>query len=425
MRKFLTLFALIIGVASAAPLNVVYIISDDHAWTDYSFMGHPQVKTPHIDALAKEALTFRRGYVPSSLCCPSLATILTGKYPSQHKITSNDPPMPQGMKPPQFQKSKAFQDGRERINKHMDAQFTLPRMLTEKGYLAMQTGKWWQGDFSRGGFTHGMTKGGRHGDAGLDIGRKTMKPIDDFLDLSIAQKKPFFLWYAPLMPHDPHTPPQRLLEKYKALTPSIHQARYWAMIEWFDESIGQLRESLKQRGLADNTLIVYVADNGWIQSLDNPKYAPKSKQSPYDGGLRTPIFFHLPSKLKAEQAKELAISIDIMPTVLSVLGISSNEKMPGIDLTKVDLRTARGAIHGACYTHNARDIDKPSANLRWNWIISKEWKLILPDPSETGAVVELYQILEDPKETKNLASEKPELVKSLTDEWQTISAPTR
>ena len=114
-----------------------------------------------------------------------------------------------------------------------------------------------------------------------------------------------------------------------------------------------------------------------------------------------------------------------MPTVLSVLGISSNEKMPGVDLTKVDLRSARGAIHGACYTHNARDIDKPSANLRWNWIISKEWKLILPDPSETGAVVELYQILEDPKETKNLASEKPELVKSLTEEWQTISAPTR
>lgn len=425
MHKFLTLFALIIGVASAAPLNVVYIISDDHAWTDYSFMGHEQVKTPNIDALAQEALTFRRGYVPSSLCCPSLATILTGKYPSQHKITSNDPPMLKGMKPAQFYQSKGFLEGRERINKLMDAQRTLPRILTEKGYLAMQTGKWWQGEFSRGGFTHGMTKGGRHGDAGLDIGRKTMKPIDDFLDLSIAQKKPFFLWYAPLMPHDPHTPPQRLLEKYRKFTPSIHQARYWAMIEWFDESIGQLRESLKQRGLAENTLIVYVADNGWIQSQDNPKYAPKSKQSPYDGGLRTPIIFHLPSKIKAEQAKELAISIDIMPTVLSVLGIDAHEALPGIDLTKAENRTARSAIHGSCYTHNARDIDKPSANLRWNWIISKEWKLILPDPSEKDAVIELYQILEDPQETKNLASEKTDLVKSLTEEWKKISTPTR
>lgn len=425
MRKFITLLALIISSACAAPLNVVYIISDDHAWTDYSFMGHPQVQTPHIDQLAKEGLTFRRGYVPSSLCCPSLATILTGKYPSQHKITSNDPPMPADVAKAKFYQSKAFLDGRERINKHMDAQRTLPRILTENGYLAMQTGKWWQGEFSRGGFTHGMTKGGRHGDAGLDIGRKTMKPIDDFLDLSIAQKKPFFLWYAPLMPHDPHTPPQRLLEKYRKLTPSIHQARYWAMIEWFDESIGQLRDSLKQRGLVENTLIVYVADNGWIQSLDNPKYAPKSKQSPYDGGLRTPIFFHLPGKVPAQQAEELAISVDIMPTVLSIIGITKKEKFSGIDLTKIELRTARNAIHGSCYTHNARDIDKPSANLRWNWIIRNEWKLIMPDPSEADAAIELYQILDDPKEIKNLATEKPELVKSLTEEWQTISEPTR
>lgn len=425
MRKFITLLALIISSACAAPLNVVYIISDDHAWTDYSFMGHQQVKTPHIDQLAKEGLTFRRGYVPSSLCCPSLATILTGKYPSQHKITSNDPPMPADVAKAKFHQSKAFLEGRERINKLMDAQRTLPRILTENGYLAMQTGKWWQGEFSRGGFTHGMTMGGRHGDAGLDIGRKTMKPIDDFLDLSVAQKKPFFLWYAPLMPHDPHTPPQRLLEKYRKLTPSVHQARYWAMIEWFDESIGQLLDSLKKRGLAENTLIVYVADNGWIQSLNNPKYAPKSKQSPYDGGLRTPIFFHLPGKVPAQQAEELAISVDIMPTVLSILGITKKEKFPGIDLTKTELRKGRHAIHGACYTHNARDIDKPSANLRWNWIIRNEWKLIMPDPSEADAVIELYQILDDPKEIKNLATAKPELVKSLTDEWQSISAPTR
>ena len=76
--------------------NIVMIISDDHAWTDYSFMGHPHVATPHLDRLARESLTFRRGYVPSSLCCPSLASIITGLYPHQHKVTSNDPPLPPG-----------------------------------------------------------------------------------------------------------------------------------------------------------------------------------------------------------------------------------------------------------------------------------------------------------------------------------------
>ena len=84
---------------AAEPPNVVLIISDDQAWTDYCFMGHPHVRTPHLDRLARESLTFRRGYVPSSLCCPSLASIITGLYPHQHRVTSNDPPLPPGMAP--------------------------------------------------------------------------------------------------------------------------------------------------------------------------------------------------------------------------------------------------------------------------------------------------------------------------------------
>src|SRR5207253_2459293 len=80
------------------PPNIVLIISDDQGWTDYSFMGHPHVRTPHLDRLAAQSLVFRRGYVPSSLCCPSLASVITGLYPHQHKITCNDPPEPQGIR---------------------------------------------------------------------------------------------------------------------------------------------------------------------------------------------------------------------------------------------------------------------------------------------------------------------------------------
>jgi uncharacterized sulfatase len=428
MNKILLILigALCLFRVHAEPLNIVYIISDDHAWTDYSFMGHPQVKTPHIDQLAKESLLFKRGYVPSSLCCPSLATILTGKYPHQNKITSNDPPMPKGLARGNFQKSDAFKKGRERMNQFMDAQQTLPRILSEQGYLTLQTGKWWQGDFTRGGFTHGMTKGGRHGDAGLEIGRTTMKPIDDFLDLSIKEKKPFFVWYAPLLPHDPHTPPQRLLEKYQKLTPSIHQARYWAMIEWFDESIGQLRESLKQRNLADNTLIVYVTDNGWIQSLDAPRYAPKSKQSPYDGGLRTPIFFHCPKLLKSQDAQELANSIDILPTVLSLAKIEAPKDLPGINLSDAESRGKRDHITGACFQHNAVDLDNPASSLRWRWVIQGDWKLILPSAQEKDAKPELYRILDDVTETNNLAEKESEQVEKLTkvlDRWWKPNMP--
>lgn len=417
---FLFLLALTCLRAQEAPLNIVYIISDDHAWSDYSFMGHAQVKTPHIDQLAKESLLFKRGYVPSSLCCPSLATILTGKFPHQHKITSNDPPLLKGKAPAALRNSPSFAQGRERMNQFMDAQRTLPRILGEQGYLTLQTGKWWQGPYTRGGFTHGMTKGARHGDQGLDIGRVTMKPIDDFLDLAVKEKKPFFVWYAPLLPHDPHTPPQRLLEKYQKLTPSIHQARYWAMIEWFDETIGQLRQSLKERNLADNTLIVYVADNGWIQNLDAPKYAEKSKQSPYDGGLRTPIMFHCPKKLKAVDAPQLANSIDIMPTVLSLAKIPAPKDLPGIDVSDEAARSKRDHTTGACFTHNAVDLDVPASSLRWRWVVQGEWKLILPAALEKQGKAELYHITQDTREEKNLADHDPERVKALTavlDAW--------
>ena len=130
----------------ASPPNIVLIISDDQGWGDFSFMGHPHIKTPNLDRLASESLTFTHGYVPSSLCCPSLASIITGLYPHQHKVTSNDPIGPKGMKPAEFRKSAAFQEGREIMNRHLEAVPTLPRLLAEDGYVSLQTGKWWQGN---------------------------------------------------------------------------------------------------------------------------------------------------------------------------------------------------------------------------------------------------------------------------------------
>jgi arylsulfatase A-like enzyme len=401
--------------------NVVLIISDDHAWTDYGFMGHKFVQTPNIDRLAKSSLTFRRGYVTSSLCCPSLASIITGKYPHQHKITSNDPPIPAGMSNAEFNRSPLFQEGRERMNKHMESCVTLPRLLKENGYLSLQTGKWWQGDYTRGGFTDGMTKGGRHGDDGLVIGRKTMEPITSFMDKCIAAKSPFMVWYAPLLPHDPHTPPDRLLEKYKGKTDSIHIARYWAMIEWFDESVGQLLDGLHERSQLENTIVVYIADNGWIQSPDNPRYAPKSKQSQYDGGVRTPIMIHWPKKIAAKLSDELAQSIDLLPTLRSALGLPVDVSLPGINLLDEKAVASRKAIFGECFTHNSNDLDRPEKSLRWRWMIEGNEKLIVPNGTvEAKAEMELYQLDSDPTEVSNLAGLRSENVlelKKKLDSW--------
>ncbi|NBV49424.1 MAG: hypothetical protein EBR95_10410 [Verrucomicrobia bacterium] len=246
------------------------IVSDDHAWFDYGFMGSKAVSTPHLDKLAAESRAFPRGYVTNSLCGPSLASMLTGRHVHRHGLTgSNDPfvpPAAAGAKgaakaAAAKQKNAAFLEGRSKMIQRFQESPILPRILGEQGYVSLQTGKWWMGPYQTGGFTEGMTKGGRHGDEGLDIGRKTLAPLTDFISRAKKDGKPFFAWYAPMMPHDPHTPPERLLAKYRDKSPTPQAARYHAMVEWFDETIGEIRAHLEKEGLTRDTIILYVADN--------------------------------------------------------------------------------------------------------------------------------------------------------------------
>ena len=423
--KLLSLLAIGLVLASSlhaeVPPNIVMIISDDHLWSDYGFMGNKTVQTPNLDRLARESRTFARGYVTSSLCCPSLASIITGKYPHQHLVTSNDPPIPAGMKSREFQSSPAFQEGREIMSHHLTAAGTLPKMLQQKGYLSLQTGKWWQKHYTNGGFTSGMTVGGRHGDKGLDIGRKTMQPIYDFIADARKQQKPFLVWYAPMMPHDPHTPPQRLLDKYKDKTPSLPVAKYWAMVEWFDETCGQLIDHIDQQGLKENTIFVYVSDNGWITNPQKGGYAPKSKQSQYDGGLRSPIMVRWPGKVKPEMSDRLAQSIDFVPTLLKAAGVEAPKDLPGIDLLDDTALAKRDTLYGDCFTHNAVDLNKPSASLRWRWVVDGNFKLIVPHKAnEPDGAIELYDLKADPTEEKNIAAENTGKVSALSaklDDW--------
>ena len=411
--------------AGEQPPNIVLIISDDQHWGDHGFMGHPVVQTPNLDRLSQQGLTYTRGYVPASLCCPSLASIITGQYPHQHRITGNDPPLPEGMKHGEFYQSQAFRDGRDIMIDRMKAAPALPKLLAEHGYISMQTGKWWLGDFQSGGFTHGMTEGGRHGDTGLQIGRETMQPITDFLDTATKENKPFFLWYAPMLPHSPHTPPPRLLEKYKDKTDSIHQARYWANVEWFDETCGWLLDELDRRKLDENTVVVYVCDNGWIQNQDTPNYAPKSKQSQYDGGLRTPVMIRWPDKIKPHLDDTHPVSsIDIAPTLLKIVGHEKIESQPGVDLLDQSAVTSRNAVYGECFTHDFVDMNRPKRNLRFRWMIEDGWKLIVAQPGEeTG--IELYNLQNDPHEEKDLAASQPDRIKAMLPKLNAFYDPNK
>ena len=396
--------------ASAAPPNIVMIVGDDMAWTDYGFMGHKIVQTPNLDRLARDGTVFTRGYVPFSLCRPSLLSMLTGLYPHQHKISGNDPP--------------AGTD-RSAMLKHIDRVPTLPRLLAQGGYASFQSGKWWEGSFERGGFTHGMThgdpqRGGRHGDVGLKIGREGLQPIFDFLDQRGDQR--FFIWYAPMLPHTPHNPPERLLAKYKDKVDSPTVARYYAMCEWFDETCGQLLDRLDEKGLRDNTLVVYLADNGWIQDPHGNLFAPKSKRSPYDGGVRTPIVLRWPAQLKPKRDEtSLVSSIDLAPTILAACGRERTSEMLGKNL--LDVAAGRTPPHetvfGATFEHNEADIDNPAASLLTRWCVNGEWKLIFP---KSGNGAELYNVVADPLESKDLAAQQADRVRQLNqklDDWWT------
>lgn len=419
------LLAAPLPAAAAPPPNIVLIISDDHGWTDYGFMGHQQVRTPRLDWLAAQSLVLPRGYVPASLCSPSLASMITGRHPHEHRITSNDPPAPAGDQRGKARTGPEFVQGRAQMSGFMREAATVPRLLAQKGYVSFQTGKWWQGHFSSGGFTHGMSlgeeaKGGRHGDAGLAIGRKTMQPVFDFITGALAEKKPFFVWYAPMLPHDPHDAPERFYAHFRDTAPNEATARYWANIEWFDETCGQLLDHLDAQGAAENTLVLYVADNGWIPAASGKKFDPRSKQSPYDGGLRTPILARWPDKIAPRRGEALASSLDLAPTIFAAAGVEA-PGLRGVNLADDRALAARTTLFGECFTHNAIDLARPAASLRWRWIIEGDWKLIVPAPqNEPGGQPELYRLTADPSEKQDLAAREPQRVAQLRaqlDAW--------
>ena len=427
-RRLLTLSLVLLGSLSAAtiaaepslpdrgpaprndrPVNILLIISDDQGWTDFGFMGHPDIQTPHLDQLARESYVFPNAYVPTSLCRASLATLLTGLYGHQHRICCNDPP--EGV-------------ARDAMHPFIQSAPALPRLLQSRHYRSLQTGKFWEGHFSNAGFTHGMTVKGRHGDDGLVIGRQTLQPIDDFL--ADRGDQPFFVWYAPMLPHEPHNPPQQLLQKYSVPGRPAKLAAYYAMCEWFDQTVGRALQRLDDLGVRDNTLVMFVVDNGWIQETGAVRttrgwFAPKSKLSPYDGGLRFPLLIRWPGKVNPGRSESLVSSIDVVPTLLAAADVEIPAEMPGVNLlTEATTGTvlSRTAVFGEIFEHTASNLEQPALDLTHRWVRDHDWKLILFE--EPGHGPELYQLGADPHEEHNLAMQNPERVETLArsiDTW--------
>ena len=272
--------------------------------------------------------------------------------------------------------------------------------------------------------THADPKrGGRHGDAGLTIGRKGMSEITDFIDLAIDEKKPFLIWYAPFLPHTPHNPPERLLNKYTAEGRAKDVAKYYAMCDWFDETCGELVDHLDKREISDNTLIIYFCDNGWAAAstrADDPHqktwkgFALRSKGSPFEMGIRTPVMLTWPGKLKPARSPDFAHAIDLFPTIAAAAGLKAPKELTGINLLDEKVRGERDIIFGVTHAIHNMSPGKADDTLQYLWCIEEEWKLMVRYPGRNITKYALIHSWDDetPLRLYNVAKDPHEKVQS-------------
>lgn len=420
------------------PPNVVMIISDDQSFSDFGFMGDRVVQMPHLDALAARSARFTQGYVPASVCRPSLVTLLTGLYPHEHGVHFNHPP-PGFSKLTRSYSRPQYESAREAATSLIRAVDTLPRLLASRGYRCLQTGKYWEGHWRNAGFTEGMTTaqpvpGAQYGnkqladgswvahgngDAGLAIGRETMQPIADFLDG--VGDDPFFIWYAPFLPHLPHDSPQRFFDRYSDSIPTQDRA-YYAACSQFDDTIGELLEMVDQKRSGRETLFVFVVDNGFRPDPKQPmkdgfgfNYTKRSKRSPFEDGIRTPILFYQSGTTRAATHDVLCSSVDIVPSILEACSIDVPPSMSGRSLWPLVTGEVYALdpqpVFGEIYPGDASVLGDPAADVAYRWIREGDFKLIVPHLRNGsvwggyGDVPQLYDLASDPAEQNNLASD--------------------
>lgn len=421
--------------------NIILILGDDHGYPYFGFMGDEHVRTPHLDQLASRSTLFPRAYTSASQCRDSLLTLLTGLHPEQWRAKNRMLERQSGKRRVPFQEIVDFE--------------TLPRILSREGYATFQGGKYWEGTYKQGGFTHGLkfrvdqeaidefghlrTLAGADG---LNFGRETLRPLWEFIE-EFEGKKPFYIWFAPMLPHTPHNAPKRFLDLYEDEKFSRSAARYYANISWFDEVLGQLMAYLDANGLRENTLVIYISDNGWEQAPDQSvsrEGGDHGKNSIYDFGFRTPLMFSWPGVIdQGVVYDELVAEVDLFPTTLDFLGIDVPKNRMGISLYPKLMKTGdfsrREVIGGV--TALRRDASKVAIERKgWDkqqdayFLRDESWRFIW---RKTSAQVELFEIEIDPLERNDLSDQYPERVagyKKRIDRWigqcrEGFSSPVR
>ncbi|MEW4569103.1 sulfatase [Tautonia sp. JC769] len=418
------------SVAEAAadrPPNVVVFLIDDLGWTDLSRAGSDLYETPNVDRLAREGMTFTDAYAACTVCSPTRAAVLTGKYPARLRLTD----WIHGHKRP-FAKL-AIPEWTESLP-HDET--TMAEALKPLGYASVSIGKWHLGDEpgqwpTHHGFDHNVAGYGRgqppsyfspyniptleDGPEGEDLTDRLAEEAVRFIEEH--KDRPFLLY----MPHYAvHTPLQakgKLVEAYREkLTPDLRHTNpiYAAMVRTMDEAIGRVVGVIDELGLAEETLIVFTSDNGGLTLRDITSNAPlrAGKGSAYEGGVRVPLIVRWPGTVPAETScDEPVISNDLFATALDVAGADGEADLPDARSLLPLLRDP-GATLGrdALFWHYPHY--HPGGATPYSAIRAGGWKLIEFFEDDR---VELYHLAEDIGESTDLAATMPEKAAELRD----------
>ena len=426
--------------------NVIVILTDDLGWTDLTCFGSDYYQTPNIDQLAEEGVRFTNSYSSCTVCSPTRASIMTGKYPARLHLTDYI----KGHKNPWAKLNvpdwKMYLDSSE---------ITLAEAFRQDGYFTAHVGKWHLGDDEKdwpenhgfqiniGGWAKGQPNTNKKigskgyfspygnprlsdGEEGEYLTERLTNEVCQIIDQKAGE--PFFINFWLYNVHMPLQAKQDKIEKYKELQDNSrnhHNPVYAAMVEHTDDAVGKILAKLKEKGLYENTIILFSSDNGGlIGKLQNQVTSNvplrQGKGGMYEGGVRIPTILYAPNQnFSVKEIKEPVIANDYYPTLLQLAGVPMPEaqkiNMDGLSwlpLLKGETSLNRDALYWH-YPHYHTQGAVPYSAIR-----SGDWKLI--ENLESGEL-ELYNLANDIGESTNLAPENTEKVQQLKkklDNWR-------
>ena len=410
--------------ASAQPSpprpHIVYIVADDLGWKDVGYHGS-DIKTPNIDKLAQDGARLEQFYV-QPMCTPTRAALLTGRYPFRYGLQTAVIPTPSKYGLP-------------------TDEWLLPQALKEAGYKTIMVGKWHLGHSDRKywprqrGFDYhygsmvGEIDYFTHTSANVTDWFRNNQPLKEtgyVTELwgrdAVAQinahnpATPLFLYLAFTAPHAPYQAPQQYLDKYKQIEDPTRRA-YAAMITAMDDEIGKVVSALDKKKMRDNTLIVFMSDNGGnrlamlsgdadVSKLklpaDNGPYRG-GKGMLYEGGTRVAALANWPGRINPGEVREVMHVVDIFPTLARLAGANTNKGKP---LDGLDVWTTMSEGKPSPRQEVVYNIEPFRGGVR-----EGDWKLVWRTPLPSA--LELYNIAEDPSEKTNLADKNPQIVAKL------------